>query len=456
MRLFDAQLYIDRRTRLCEEVQSGIIWIMGNGESACNYKDNTYPFRQNSNFLYYFGINAPDLNALLDCETGEAVIYGHELTMDDIIWMGEIDKLSNLARKVGVTKIKEPAALQTDIAKAKSKGISVHFTPPYRLEHHEAVHQAGLDYPSLSLIEAIFNQRSIKSDLELQEMAKAVNITGEMHVAAMQFSKAGKYEYEVVAEITRICKAHNADFSYGPIFSIDGQVLHNHHHANLMKDGRLVLNDSGAQTDMLYAGDITRTFPVSGRFTDQQKEIYQIVLEMEKKGIMSCKPGVYYRDVHLAVCKLMIERFKELGILNGDPDAMLEQGVYGLFMPHGLGHMIGLDVHDMEDLGENHIGYEAGQERSKLLGLKSLRLARKLQAGFTLTVEPGIYFIPQLIEKYKAAHLFSDFVNYNKLEAYYDFGGIRVEDNIVVTQEGCDVIGDYIPKEMEEIESIMQ
>ena len=297
MRLFDAQLYIDRRTRLCEEVQSGIIWIMGNGESACNYKDNTYPFRQNSNFLYYFGINAPDLSALLDCTTGEAVIYGHELTMDDIIWMGEIDKLSNLARKVGVTKIKEPSSLQTDIAKAKSKGTSIHFTPPYRLEHHDAVHQAGLDYPSLTLIEAIFNQRSIKSELELKEMTKAVNITGEMHVAAMQFTKAGKYEYEVVAEITRICKARNADFSYGPIFSIDGQVLHNHHHANLMKDGRLVLNDSGAQTDMLYAGDITRTFPVNGKFTDRQKEIYQIVLEMEKKGIMGCKPGVYYRDV---------------------------------------------------------------------------------------------------------------------------------------------------------------
>jgi len=177
---------------------------------------------------------------------------------------------------------------------------------------------------------------------------------------------------------------------------------------------------------------------------------------MEKKGIMGCKPGVYYRDVHLAVCKLMIERFKELGILKGDPDAMLEQGVYGLFMPHGLGHMIGLDVHDMEDLGENHIGYEADQERSKLLGLKSLRLARRLQEGFTLTVEPGIYFIPQLIEKYKAAHLFSDFVNYNKLEAYYDFGGIRIEDNIIVTNEGCNVIGDYIPKEVDEIESIMQ
>lgn len=455
MTLFDAQVYIDRRTRLCEEVQSGIIWIMGNGESASNYKDNTYPFRQNSNFLYFFGINAPDLHALLDCETGEAVIYGHELTMDDIIWMGEIDKLSNLARKVGVTKIKEPSMLQNDIAKAKAKGLSIHFTPPYRLEHFNAIHQAGLDYASLSLIEAIFKQRAVKDEQELAQMAKAVNITGEMHVAAMQFTQPDKFEYEVVAEITRICKAHHADFSYGPIFSIDGQVLHNHHHANQMKDGRLVLNDSGAQTEMLYAGDITRTFPVNGKFTQQQKEIYQIVLEMEKTGILACKPGVYYRDVHLAVCKLMLNRLIDLGLLSGDADAMLEAGVYGLFMPHGLGHMIGLDVHDMEDLGENHIGYEVGQERSKLLGLKSLRLARRLEVGFTLTVEPGIYFIPQLIEKYKSAHLFKEFVNYERLQPYYNFGGIRIEDNIIVTPEGCNIIGDYIPKEIDEIESIM-
>jgi Xaa-Pro aminopeptidase len=455
MRLFPSEKYEQRRASLAGQVKSGLIWIMGNGESAANYKDNTFPFRQNSNFLYYFGLNAPELHATIDAETGEAILYGHELTMDDIIWMGEIEKLSELGLKIGVTNVKHPEKLFNDLEQAKSSGREIHFLPPYRLEHYNDLSKAGLDKPSEVLIKAVIKQRSIKDSDEIKEMSQAVDITRQMHLAAYKHTKPGKYEYEVVAEITRECRRFHADFSYGPIFSVNGQVLHNHHHDNLMTSGRLALNDSGAHNDMLYAGDITRTFPVSGTFTSKQKEIYQIVLEMEKAGITLSGPGVYYRDVHVATNKIMLERFIELGILKGNVDDMIEQGVNGMFMPHGLGHMIGLDVHDMEDLGENMVGYEPGQDRSKMLGLKSLRLARRLEPGFTFTVEPGIYFIPQLIEKFKSDNMYHDFVNYSLLQSYYDFGGIRIEDNVYITQEGREVLGTYIPKEIEEIEHLM-
>ncbi|MBK8700106.1 MAG: aminopeptidase P family protein [Saprospiraceae bacterium] len=456
MRLFATNIYEARRKHLAANIKSGLILIMGNGESAMNYTDNVYPFRQNSNFLYYFGINAPELNALIDADSGEAVIYGHELTMDDIIWVGEVEKLSALAAKVGVSKVKDPASLKEDINKALTAGRLLHYLPTYRIEHHGVL--KGLDpqlSPSASLITSVVAQRSVKEAVEIEEMTKAVEITRNMHLQAMKTTKSGKFEYEVVAEILRQCKSEHAGLSYGIIFSVNGQVLHNHHHENLMESGRMIINDSGAENDMCYAGDITRSFPVSGKFTAKQKDIYQIVLEMEKTGINMVEPGIRYIDVHKAVNKLMLTRFKEMGLVQGDVDAMLEQGVSGLFMPHGLGHMIGLDVHDMEDLGESYVGYEYGQQRSDKLGLKSLRLARKLQPGFTLTVEPGIYFIPQLIEKYKSEGKFADFVNYDALTSYYDFGGIRVEDNVLITEEGRQVLGTYIPKEIEEIEAIM-
>ena len=456
MRLFSTEKYTQRRKDLIQKLSEGIVWIMGNGESAANYKDNTFPFRQNSNFLYYFGINAPNLHATIDIESGEATIYGHELTMDDIIWMGEIEKLSELGLRVGVSIVKSPEKLYEDIESAQSSGRTIHFLPPYRLEHFNDLKKTGLSNPSEALIKAVISQRSIKDADEIKEMSHAVEITRNMHLVAMQNTQVGKYEYEVVADIARECRRHHADFSYGPIFSVNGQVLHNHHHDNVMTEGKLALNDSGAHNDMLYAGDITRTFPVNGKFTSRQKEIYEIVLEMEKTGIQLSAPGVYYRDVHLATNKIMLERFVALEILKGSVDDMMEQGVYGLFMPHGLGHMIGLDVHDMEDLGENWVGYEAGQERSKLLGLKSLRLARKLEPGFTLTVEPGIYFIPQLIEKFKSENKFMDFVNYDKLKSYYDFSGIRIEDNVHITAQGREVLGTYIPKEVDEIEELMR
>ncbi len=461
MRLFDKEIYEKRREVLKKSMGKGIVLIMGNNEAPMNYEANTYSFRQNSNFLYYFGIAQPDLNAIIDIDKDEVTIFGNELTMDDIIWMGEVPSLSTLAANVGVGIVKSPSEL-IDVLKTATKK-NVHYLPPYRKEHNTLLYEAlGIKYAdqqgkaSVALIKAIVAQRSLKSSEEIEEMEKAVNITKSMHVRAMQRTKEDKYEYEVVGDIIKQCKNYHGSLAYGVIFSINGQVLHNHHHDNLMTVGKMVINDSGAENDMCYAGDITRSFPVNGKFTQKQKEIYAIVLEMEKSCIEYIGPGVKYYDAHILANTILINRFKELGLLKGDSEAMVAEGVAGMFMPHGLGHMIGLDVHDMEDLGENYVGYEDGQERSTLLGLKSLRLAKTLQPGYTLTVEPGIYFIPQLIEKYKAEGKFMDFVNYESLLPYYDFGGIRIEDNVLITEDGRRVIGEPIPKEIWEVEKIMK
>jgi Xaa-Pro aminopeptidase len=457
--MFSKETYILRRASLKNSIGSGKILIMGNNEAPMNYNDNVYRYRQNSNFLYYFGIAQPGLNAIIDLDADTTIIYGHELTMDDIIWVGEVPSLAALADSVGVSIVKSEESLFS----ALKSSSHVHYLPPYRAEHQTLLFDGcGIPYneqknrASLPLIMAVVNQRSVKTSEEVTQMDHAVNITKAMHLHAMQSTQAGKYEYEVVGDILKECKAHHGELAYGVIFSINGQVLHNHHHDNLMTDGRMVINDSGAENEMNYAGDITRSFPVNGKFTTKQREIYSIVLEMEKSCIEFISPGIKYRDVHLLANKILIQRFKELGILKGDDQDMLEQGVAGLFMPHGLGHMIGLDVHDMEDIGENYVGYEEGQVRANYLGLKSLRLAKTLQPGYALTVEPGIYFIPQLIDKYKSENRFSDFVNYTKLEDYYGFGGIRIEDNILVTDSGSRLIGDYIPKEIHEVEDVMK
>jgi Xaa-Pro aminopeptidase len=463
MRLFEEKIYTERRKALMTKMGGGLILIMGNAEAPMNYKDNIYHFRQNSNFLYYFGIQQPDLNAIIDIDNDKIIIYGHENSIDDIIWVGDVPPLSELAKSVGVDTVKSENALIGDIKSMIAAGQELHYLPPYRMEHYVILNEAlgynkaeSLEKKSVKLIKAVSTQRSIKSSIEVAEISNAVAITKSMHEAAMRFKSSGKYEYEAVAQILEECKKHNGSLAYGVIFSINGQVLHNHYHHNKMVDGRMIINDSGAENDMCYAADITRSFPVNGKFTSKQRDIYNIVLEMEKTSISSLKPALSYRDVHMDANRVLINRFKELNLLKGNTDEMVELGVGGMFMPHGLGHMMGLDVHDMEDLGEQYIGYAEGQERSTLLGLKSLRLAKELEAGYVLTVEPGIYFIPQLIEKYKAEGKFLDYVNYDALKSYYDFGGIRIEDNILITDQGQELIGDYIPKELAEVEAMCQ
>lgn len=455
--MFATQTYIERRNALKRTVGSGLILIMGNEEAPINYHDNTYRYRQDSNFLYYFGISLANLAAVIDVDSGEEIIYGDEFSMDDIIWVGPQPTLADQARRIGVYRTETYAKLAQKLGKAQK----VHFTPPYRYENKFKLSN-WLDIPvaqlketaSVDLIKAIVNQRSYKSAEEIVQMEEAVNITREMHIAAMRETRAGRKEYEIAALLHQKAREGGGDLAYPIIFSINGQTLHNHYHGNTMTEGKLALNDSGAENSMSYAGDITRTIPVSKKFTEQQKEIYNLVLQMQLAAIEALKPGTLYKDVHLLANRVLLEGMTSLGFVKGNIDDMLAEGVQGLFMPHGLGHAIGLDVHDMEDLGENYVGYREGLERSTQLGLKSLRLAKELETGFVVTVEPGLYFIPELIDKWKAENRFTDFVNYNRLEKYKDFGGVRIEDNCLITETGYKVLGKPIPKTVEEVEDL--
>jgi Xaa-Pro aminopeptidase len=456
MKLFSTETYKNRRNNLKKAVGKGQILFFGNNEAPMNYTDNTFRFRQDSSFLYYFGINLPGLSALIDIDNDQEIIFGREFSMDDIIWIGPHERLASLASKVGVEKTVSP----TEIGKYISKN-TLHFLPQYRFDNQifvaELLNQKTNELkPSLELIKAVVAQRSIKTQEEIIEMASAVNITREMHIAAMKATATGKMEYEVVGKILETMHAHNAELSYPVIFSVNGQTLHNHYHGNKMLAGQLAINDSGCETEMGYAGDITRTMPVSGKFTQKQKDIYETVLEMEVASIESLKPNLKYRDVHLLANKILLTNLKSLGLVTGNVEDMLIEGVGGLFMPHGLGHMIGLDVHDMEGLGENYVGYRDGLERSSQLGLKSLRLAKELESGHVITVEPGCYFIPELINKYKSEGKFKEFVNYSKLEEYLDFGGVRIEDNVLITESGYEILGEAIPKTVEEVEETMR
>ncbi|MFT7070040.1 MAG: Xaa-Pro aminopeptidase [Spirosomataceae bacterium] len=457
MKLFSPETYTKRRQKLMKTVGSGLILLCGNDEAPMNYEHNTYRYRQDSTFLYYFGLNFAGLNATLNCETDEVTLFGNELTIDDIIIVGPQAALAELAEKVGVPNVQPTNKLSSQL----SKGKKVHFLPPYRFENKQKLSNwLGIaviklaDNVSDELVHAVVAQRQHKTAEEVVEMEAAVNASRAMHIAAMRATQVGKKEYEIVAELYGTAKRLGGELAYPAILSINGQTLHNHYHGNELTSGRLLLNDSGVELEMGYCGDITRTFPVDKKFTQQQREIYEIVLEMEELVIESLKPGTQYRDCHIASNRLMLNKFKDLGIVNGDVEEMLEAGVGGMFMPHGLGHMIGLDVHDMEDLGEKFVGYNKDIERSAQMGLKSLRLAKELAEGFVITVEPGIYFIPQLIDKLKADKQYLDFVNYDKLEQYRDFGGIRIEDDILITKDGYQVLGEHIPKTVAEIEDL--
>ncbi len=462
MKLFSPQTYINRRSELIVNSDNGILLFMGNNEAPMNYTDNAYRFRQDSNFLYYFGLNMAGLAAVVDVESNQTIVFGDEWTMDDIIWIGPHPSLKSLCVDVGIHELRPKSELIDYIQKARAASKNIHYLPPYRhdnvlkISSLLAMHPAEVkDSFSVDFVKNVVQQRGGKSEEEIKEMTYSVNVSRDMHMAAMQYTKAGMGENEVVGQILNIAKRHHCHLSYQPIFSINGQTLHNHYHNNIMKSGQLVLNDSGAENVMGYAGDITRTFPVSGKFSSKQKDIYTIVLEMEETSISMMKPGVLYRDIHIHSNRILLDGLKNLGLVSGDVEEMLQLGIGGLFMPHGLGHMIGLDVHDMEDLGEQFVGYRPGLERSKMLGLKSLRYAKELEVDNVLTVEPGLYFIPELIAKWKEEAMFTDMILYDKLEDYLDFGGVRIEDNVRVTEDGFEVLGKHIPKTVEEIESLM-
>jgi Xaa-Pro aminopeptidase len=458
--MFSAKTYATRRQKLMKSVGNGLILLPSNEEVGMNYRDNTFRWRQDSNFLYFAGIDQPSLAILMDADAGQAWLVGEEITIDHIIWVGPQPTLSSLAEKVGFAGVLSFEKMVEKIRSAQNSKRIVHFTPPYREDRTLKLADWLKINPklvekkaSLTLQKSIISLRQHKSSEEIEQMTKAVNITRSMHLAAMHTARPGMKEYVVVGKIMEKMHEFGAELAYPVIFSINGQTLHNHFHGNEMLDGQLALGDFGAENGMHYAGDITRTFPVGAKFTGQQKAIYELVLKMETTIIKALKPGVQYRKMHLKANQIMLDGLKSLGLLEGDTREMLAEGVGGLFMPHGLGHMIGLDVHDMEDLGEQHIGYRAGLKRSTQLGLRSLRLARELETGFVLTVEPGIYFIPELIEKWRTEGKFKNFIRYDKLQAWQKFGGIRIEDNILITENGHQILGEHIPKTVSEVEN---
>lgn len=459
--MFKKETYIQRRNRLQKDLGSGLVIFLGNNYVGMNYAANTYPFRQDSNFLYFFGLDKAGMAASIDIDKNEAILYGHNATIDDIVWEGQVPSMSALAEKCGMEKTAAPQELERTIQQAKEKGQQIHFLPPYR--HDNMIRLANMldisveqlkTKASVDLIKAVAAQRSIKTAEEIAEMEDAVNITGQMHVAVMKGARAGVKEAELAGLAQSIAYGKGMGLAYPVILSKDGQTLHNHYHGNILQEGQLVLGDFGAQNRMYYAGDITRTMPVSGHFTQKQKEIYEIVLKAEVDSIKACKAGVKYKDIHLGAAEIIATGLKNLGLMKGNPAEAVQAGAHALFFPHGLGHHIGLDVHDMEDLGENHIGYDEETSRSEQFGTKYLRLGKELQSGNVITVEPGIYFIPELIDKWNQEKQHTDFINYEALESYRDFGGIRIEDNILIEENGSKILGEAIPKSVEELEAL--
>ncbi len=460
--MFESSIYSHRRNRLKQQIGSGIVLFLGNQESPMNYPANPYHFRQDSSFLYFFGLDSPDLAGIIDVDNNRDILFGDDVSMDDIIWMGSQPLMQERGEQVGVTETFTAAQLGNILQEALVQGRKIHFLPPYRpetlLKYQDllGIQPAKVrNYVSEKLVIAVVEQRSIKIPEEIEQIELALDACYEMQTTAMKMTKPGVLESRIAGVIEGIALSHGGLISFPVILTINGQILHNHHHGNRLEAGRLLVNDSGAESLLHYAADITRTLPVSGRFSDRQKEIYRIVLEAQTSAIRSIRPGVMNKDVHLKAARTIAKGLNELGLMQGDVDESVRAGAHALFMPHGLGHMLGLDVHDMEDLGEKYVGYDNTVKRSDQFGLAFLRLARELKPGYVLTVEPGIYFIPALIDKWIEENKYPEFIDYRKVNEYRDFGGIRIEDDVLVTGEGSRVLGKPIPKAIEELENIV-
>ncbi|MFQ6037767.1 MAG: aminopeptidase P family protein [Candidatus Aminicenantales bacterium] len=459
--MFDSSIYRERRKALKERVGSGLLLFLGNEESPMNYPANPYPFRQDSSFLYFFGLNEPSLAAAVDIEEDKDILFGRDVEMEDIIWMGDLPTIQERAARAGVEHTASPEEMEKMLGEAVKSGKKVHYLPPYRPETTLKISRL-LDIPpedvqkraSEDMIRAVVALRSRKIPEEIEQMEVAHRVTHEMYLDAMRMARPGIYEREIVGRMEGIALAHGCLMAFPTILTINGQILHNHYHGNRLEEGRLLVMDAGAESPMSYAADITRTVPVSGRFTPSQRDVYGIVLRAQEEAIKAIKPGVMYKDIHMMAASVIASGLKDIGLMKGDVEDAVQAGAHSLFFPHGLGHMIGLDVHDMEDLGEDYVGYDETVQRSRQFGLAYLRLAKKLEPGFVLTVEPGIYFIPALIGQWAAERKHTEFIDYERIKDYTDFGGIRIEDDVLVTEEGHRVLGKSIPKSVEDIESI--
>jgi len=462
--MFETSVYKNRRARLKEKVKSGLVLILGNGEAPANYTDNTYKFRQDSSFLYFFGLNQPGFAGVIDIDSGDEYIFGNDVDMDDIIWMGPQPSVKDMAARGGVSKTAPFARLADCMKTAISQGRRIHFLPPYRfrnmllLEELLGIRPALVkNYASLELIKAVVDLRSVKEPCEIEEITKACNIGYEMHTAAMRNCKPGVKEQYIAGLIEGIAASYGSMVSFPVILSQNGETLHNHDHSQILQEGRMMLTDAGAEEVSHYCSDFTRTVPVGGKFLTRQKEVYNIVLAANNKAIEIAKPGVTYQYVHLEVCKVLAQGLKDLGLMKGDVNEAVAAGAHALFMPHGLGHMMGLDVHDMEDLGQIYVGYDDETRPIDQFGTSSLRMGRRLQEGFVITDEPGCYFIPALIDQWRAQGMHKEFLNYDKIETFKDFGGIRLEDDILIIPGGSRFLGDKrTPITVEEVEEIMR
>lgn len=458
--MFEPSVYAERRKRLMSQIGSGLILFPGNDESPMNYPANTYPFRQDSSFLYFFGLAQPGWAGVIDADGGKEILFGDDIGLEDVIWMGHLPTVKERAALSGVGTTRPLAKLEAVLKQAKAKKRKVHFLPPYRAEGARKL--AGwLGLPlqgvkakaSQALSRAVIAQRSVKSPAEVDEIELALDVTREMYLAAMAMVRPGIHEHDVMGRIEGIALGRGCRTAFPSIVTVNGQTLHNHGYHNVLSEGRLLVDDSGAEAPSGYASDITRTIPVSGRFTPRQKEVYEVVLEAQETAVRAIRPGVPYRDVHLAAARVVAGGLTALGLMKGDPAEAVRAGAHALFFPHGIGHMMGLDVHDMEDIGESLVGYTEGLKRSRQFGLAYLRLARELEPGFVVTVEPGVYFIPPLIDAWRKARKFAAFIDYEKVEGYRDFGGIRIEDDVLVTADGRRVLGRPIPKTVAEVEA---
>ncbi len=456
--MFSKETYLQRRALLKRNLGSGVLLFLGNDECGMNYEDNTYRYRQDSSFLYYFGLSFAGLSAIIDIDEDREIIFGDELSIDHIVWMGTQPTLREKSERVGITETRPYNDIATYLQQAAQKGRTIHYLPPYRFEHKfKLMEWLGIapakQEGSVPFIRAIIAQRNYKSDEEIVEIEKACDITADMHIAATKLLRPGMYEYEIAGAMEAISLAAGGSLSFPTIATINGQTLHNHYHGNLVKPGDLFLIDAGAETAMGYAGDMSSTIPADKKFTPRQREMVELQNAMHLASVAALRPGIPFVDVYDLSAKVMVEGLKAMGLMKGNADDAVREGAHALFYPHGLGHMMGLDVHDMENLGELWVGYN-GQPKSPLFGRKSLRLAIPLEPGFVHTIEPGIYFIPELIDKWKGEKKFTDFVNYDKVEAYKDFGGIRNEEDYLITENGARRLGKKIPLTPDEVEAL--
>ena len=454
--MFTKEIYIKRREKLTEKFQTGKLLFLGNDECGINYADNTYFFRQDSTFLYYFGISKPNLIAWIDIDENKEYLFGDDPTIDSIVWTGSQPSIRDLAALAGISFTGSLSVFRDRISRINPHSVS--YLPPYRAAHFLklkaflgfSVEEAAA-HADNKMIQAVADQRTIKSVEEIEEIEKAVSVTADMHLAAMHYARGGMTEAEVTAKVHEVAIAAGGNLSFPIIATINGQFLHNHYHGNRINDGDLFLLDAGYETPLGYAGDMSSTFPVSSKFTERQKEIYRITLEAHDKAIALSRPGVNFREVHLQVGEVIFEGLKAMGLTRGDTGEAVANGAHALFFPCGTGHLMGLDVHDMENLGEEIVGY-GGLPKSTQFGLKSLRLGRELQPGFVLTIEPGIYFIPELIDHWKSNQINAAFINFREVNRYRDFGGIRNEEDILITHSGNRVLGKPLAKSIAEVE----